>query len=256
VIPIPTENTGQETRKPRKSTVRGSKTSKTAHVLGLLTNTPPEEPAEAYPPVSSAVPAAPVIPAAPAAPAIPFIAPLSPPAAEVQIDDKMVEAQIRSALEEELKVVEQESARAAEQAPEKPFAAPEAPVEEEPEPAPQTPEPELAPEDRSDFSQMPQREDLSIKSGDSDVLCFNIMKALVEAKADKYIRLFGLCTCQRCRIDVIALSLSNLPAKYVVVHNKDIVPLLSTYEARYNAAIVSQVMSACKQVMKHPRHNL
>ncbi len=251
---MPSEDTGQEGRKMRRPNTRGSKTSKTAHVLGLLTNTASQEET----PVPESYPAAPA--------AVPFIAPLAaaplvtaPPAApvpEVQVDDKTIEAQIRSALEEEWKTVEQELIQNTEQKPpvEKPLSAPEVPLEE-PQAAPPEPEMDLA--DRSDFSQMPQRKELSIKGGDdSDVICFNIMQALVEAKADKYIRLFGLCTCDRCRIDVIALSMSNLPAKYMVVHNKDIVPLLSTYEARYNAAIVSQVMSACKQVMKHPRHNL
>jgi len=166
----------------------------------------------------------------------------------------LIEAQIRSALEEELKVVEQELKQEAEQEPlvEEPLPTPEA-LSEDPEA--EIPEPEMDLADRSDFSQMPQREDLSIQSGDPDVFCFNVMQALVEAKADKYIRLFGLCTCNRCRIDVIALSLSNLPAKYMVVSNKNILPLLSTYEARYNAAIVSQVMSACRKVMERPRHH-
>jgi len=265
VILIPTEDTGQEGRKPRKSAARGGKTSKTARVLGLLTNSAAsEEPAvpEAYPPAAPAapaVPAAPVVsaapPPAPPAASIPFAAPLAPapPVAEVQIDDKLIEAQIRNALEEELKAVEQELKQEAEQTPltGEPLPTPET-LSENPEA--ETPEPEMDLADRSDFSQMPQREDLSIRSGDPDAFCFNIMQALVEAKADKYIRLFGLCTCSRCRIDVIALSLSNLPAKYMVVSNKDIVPLLSTYEARYNAAIVSQVMSACRKVMEQPRH--
>ncbi|MEA4933405.1 MAG: late competence development ComFB family protein [Lawsonibacter sp.] len=88
------------------------------------------------------------------------------------------------------------------------------------------------------------------------VSCVNVMHALVEEKVDKYIRLFGLCTCPRCRIDVKALALSNLPAKYVVVGEQERIPMLSVYEGRYNAAVVSQVMWACKKVMYNPRHQL
>lgn len=231
--------------------------------MGLLTNSAAsEEPAA--PDIDSPVPpaAAPAAPAAPVAPVIPVASPIAvpyiaaappvAPVAEIHIDDKIIEAQIRGALEEELKAVEQEFAQETEQQPlvEETPSPGEAPSEE-----PEIPEPEMDLADRSDFSQMPQREDLSIQSGDSDAACFNVMQALVEAKADKYIRLFGLCPCNRCRIDVIALSLSNLPAKYMVVDNKNIVPLLSTYEARYNAAIVSQVMSACRKVMERPRHH-
>lgn len=86
--------------------------------------------------------------------------------------------------------------------------------------------------------------------------CVNVMHALVEEKVDKYIRLFGLCTCPRCRIDVKALALTNLPAKYVVIGEEERIPMLSVYEGRYNAAVVSQVMWACKKVMDNPRHQL
>ncbi len=85
-------------------------------------------------------------------------------------------------------------------------------------------------------------------------ICFNVMQALVEAKTDKYIKLFGLCTCSRCRTDVVALALTNLPAKYLVATSKEMVPLLSVYEGQYSAAVISQVMNACRRVMAHPRH--
>lgn len=87
-----------------------------------------------------------------------------------------------------------------------------------------------------------------------DYLCFNVMQALVEDKADKYIRMFGLCSCTRCRIDVIALALSNLPAKYVVAKPHDLIPRLSIYEQKYSAAVVTQVMSACRKVLERPHH--
>ena len=76
----------------------------------------------------------------------------------------------------------------------------------------------------------------------------------MEEKTDKYIKMFGMCTCSRCRIDVIALALSNLPAKYVVVSDKEINPRLSMYEQKYSAAVITQVMSACKKVLEKPHH--
>ena len=48
--------------------------------------------------------------------------------------------------------------------------------------------------------------------------------------------------------------LTRLPAKYVVATRADLVPLLSVYEGRYNAAVVSQVMRACNRVADQPRH--
>ena len=87
-----------------------------------------------------------------------------------------------------------------------------------------------------------------------DFICFNVTQALVEDKVEKYMKMFGLCTCNRCKIDVIALSLSNLPAKYVVARPHELIPRLSMYEQRYNAAVVTQVMSACRKVLARPHH--
>ena len=87
-----------------------------------------------------------------------------------------------------------------------------------------------------------------------DYLCFNVTQALVEDKTEKYMKMFGMCTCNRCRIDVVALALSNLPAKYVVARPKDMIPRLSIYESKYSAAVITQVMKACKKVIDLPHH--
>ena len=87
-----------------------------------------------------------------------------------------------------------------------------------------------------------------------EYICFNVMQALVEDRADKYIKMFGLCDCSRCRIDVVALALSNLPAKYVVAQPNELIPRLSIYEQRFSAAVVTQVMSACRKVLDRPHH--
>lgn len=87
-----------------------------------------------------------------------------------------------------------------------------------------------------------------------EFIIFNVMQALVEDKADKYIRMFGLCNCARCRIDVVALALSNLPPKYVVAKPHELIPRLSIYEQKFSAAVVTQVMSACRKVLERPHH--
>lgn len=87
-----------------------------------------------------------------------------------------------------------------------------------------------------------------------EYICYNVMQALVEDKADKYIKMFGLCDCSRCRIDVIALALSNLPPKYVVAKPHELIPRLSMYEQKYSVVVVTQVMGACRKVLDRPHH--
>ena len=145
-------------------------------------------------------------------------------------DDRRTQARIRGALEQELT----DAAPRAPAAPEPVFAAPA---------QPQSPLQGHIEELRTAGDKEPD-----------EYICFNVTQALVENKADKYIKMFGLCTCNRCRIDVIALALSNLPAKYVVAKPHELIPRLSMYEQKYNAAVVTQVMSACRKVLERPHH--
>ena len=92
------------------------------------------------------------------------------------------------------------------------------------------------------------------RENDEEYTVLNVTQALVEEKAEKYIKMLGLCGCNRCHIDVIALALSDLPAKYVVVKGKDINPRLSYYESKYSSAVITAVMSACKKVNEKPHH--
>ena len=167
---------------------------------------------------------------------------------------------IRDALEEDLLAELSEEAPAAAEPPEAvqpPAPEPEpqpAPAEEpvpEPEPEPQ-PEPEPVPEEEPE----PQPEDSTHKPNPmEDITYINVIQALVEDKVDKYIKQFKMCTCRRCRTDVVALALTTLPAKYIVVPEHESVPMLSIYESRYGAAVTAQLIAACQKVSANPRHS-
>lgn len=224
-------------------------TSKTARVLGLLTS-PTEEPQPETP--ASSEPAAP------------------PQPQPKPTDDAVVEAEVRDALAQELEQALAASPAEPSQAEPQPQPKPEPQPAPEPEPKPQPkpkPEPKPAPQPAAQAEPKPAPKAKPAAAAqpiptpknpqsnlEPEIYCFNITQALVEDKVDKYIDLFGLCKCPRCRIDVIALALSNLPPKYVVAKENEMVPLLSVYEGKYSASIISQVMNACKMVMEHPRH--
>ena len=82
----------------------------------------------------------------------------------------------------------------------------------------------------------------------------NVMEELVEEKADRYIKMFGLCTCSRCVEDVKALTLTNLVPKYVVMKRKEVSAMRSVYAGRYSSTVFAQLTRSCKEVMDHPRH--
>lgn len=266
---------------------RGGKSSKTAHVLNLLTETDhtQEEGAAGRTP-----PAAPPAPpqladnetvAATIRDALEedLAAELGESPAEAQPEEDFIPMQdFAPAVEPEAPV----EAMPIEEAPEpEPEAAPEpepepvpapmpepepepapAPMPEpEPEPAPAPvpePEPEPAPapmpEPEPEPVPVPAAEPEGQPQEEHHITCLNVMQELVEEKVDKYMEMFGLCTCPRCRVDVVALTLTSLPAKYVVVRENEATPMLTVYEGRYNTAVIAQIMWACKKVLDNPRH--
>ena len=115
-----------------------------------------------------------------------------------------------------------------------------------PAPAP-APAPQAAPaaEKPAPKPQAPKEEEISYT---------NIMQVLVEEKAPRYIKKFGICTCKQCEADVKALTLTNLVPKYVVLSKLDRIPMLTVYEGRFNSTILAQLTRACKLVMDRPHH--
>ena len=244
---------------------RNGKSSKTARVMNLLID--PEALAENDTAASGGAASGTSAPTA---------------GAKRAANDKSTGEQIRSALETELidsaipalrkPAPQPEAAAAAEQVqtpPEQPAASsapdipPELPAQDVPAPQPPAPQEEaLQSEPALSVPEEPVEDDnYEAIEGDEnendnvdDYICFNVTQALVEDKAEKYMKMFGMCTCNRCRIDVVALALSNLPAKYVVAKPKDMIPRLSMYEAKYSAAVITQVMKACKKVIELPHH--
>lgn len=209
--------------------------SKTAHVMNLLSKNrspaaePPAEPKAAEPaPQAEAAPQAETAPQAQA----PHAAPVAPIISSITAD-AAVSSQIKGALEAEL-----ESGGPAAQQPEP---APE-PV---PEPAPEPPAPPAA------VTPVQQEKGSAPEEGASYA---NVMQLLVEEKADEYMKMFGICCCDKCRVDVRTYALNHLPPKYVVLSQNERVPRLTVYESKFASDITAQLIQACKAVMLTPHH--
>ena len=120
-----------------------------------------------------------------------------------------------------------------------------------PDPTPKTatrPEPTIQPEEAPFLPR-------EVKLPDGAV-CVNVMELLVEERLERYVRMFGLCTCPRCLADARALALTRLPSKYVVLNGDTAIPTLSLYRSKFESMVIAQVIQACKSVMESPRHIL
>lgn len=270
-VSVKNDQNSRENKNGKSKGSKAVKSNKTAHVLSLLTDNREREPE-----APRKIPASPLtkIPSSPMGLA----------------DDETVAGQIRSALEEELQEELQEDLGSGTSHAEIPMTTQplsekpalneqtqtesalneplqnestldETTQEEAPQTAPPTPDQMDVTAEKEAFFAADCEKSLmppSVINPEplTHISYVNVMQSLVEEKVDKYIRLFNLCTCPRCKIDVIALTLSNLPPKYVVVQQNEAIPMLSVYESRYNAMVISQVMWACKKVMDNPRHSI
>lgn len=275
------------------SASKESNSSKTAHVMNLLSRTRANPAAEAaaqekaVQPAEAAVPPTPTAAAVPPTPAAAAPAPVPAPAESAPqstpptspiiaslSSDHAISSQIKDALASSLEelaeseplaetppapvveevpqpkpVVETPPAPVVEEVPQPKSVAeePAAPVIEEvpqPEPVVETPPAPVAVDSAAE------------KPDEEEVICANIMEILVERKAETYMELFGLCCCDRCKMDVQALALTELPPKYVVMAKNELPLRLSLYEGRMNTAVTAQILRACKVVLAEPRHKL
>lgn len=228
---------------------KNDKSTKTAHVLNLLAPSHEEPPAA---PVEEGQPAPPPAPSRP----------LTPPILEVaKNNDEQLAGQIQNALAEELEELEAQAAppppppAPPAPPPPPPASAPEPVAVPEPEPEPEpVPEPAPAPPPAPEPVPVPEPVPEPEPEDGEDFICVNVMEALVESKALRYINMFGLCECPRCVSDVKALTLTNLVPKYVVIPKTEVAPMLTVYETRYNTTIFAQLTQACKAVMENPHH--
>lgn len=89
---------------------------------------------------------------------------------------------------------------------------------------------------------------------EKDYMTLNVMEHLVRDQVPKYVRQFGHCDCDRCIEDTIALALTHLPSKYVVIDKHAASPMLSFYEKRYAGQLIVEITKATMIVNESPKH--
>ena len=250
------------------SSTKETSTTKTAHVMNLLRKTIPAEP---EPTTTSEAPQQ------AAAPAQPQTTPQTPPIITSIQEEAEVSNQIKNALEDALSAADvavPEPAEAEIHLTPEPEPEPEPEEVPPPEPEPEAAAPEAEPQasipEQTVSEPTPKSEpaapaavtvepfepaNTEVETSTGILTYVNVMQALVDEKAPKYMKMFGLCECPRCQADVKALALNRLDPKYVVMPKDGAIPRLTLYEGQYSSAVIAQLLYACKVVMESPRHD-
>ncbi|MEA4987080.1 MAG: late competence development ComFB family protein [Anaerovorax sp.] len=83
----------------------------------------------------------------------------------------------------------------------------------------------------------------------------NIIEEFVKNECPSLMSKMEVCSCNKCKNDVIALALNHLPPKYVVTRKGYLLSKLLAYEKQYKADVLAAVTNACIQVKSMPHHS-
>lgn len=119
------------------------------------------------------------------------------------------------------------------------------------------PEPQIQPMEEKHVPEAPiiSHQETPVEAPEEHIFHYvNVYERLVLERLEEFQTMFEVCTCPRCTADVIAVALTNLPAKYIVVDNPKIIPLLSFYREKLKTPVATQLSSACVTVKEKPLH--
>ncbi|MGL5972157.1 MAG: late competence development ComFB family protein [Oscillospiraceae bacterium] len=84
-----------------------------------------------------------------------------------------------------------------------------------------------------------------------ELLMFNLMEEIIDSRLGVAFKKFNCCQCDRCKKDVLALSLNDLPSKYIVSNYRGV----GDYENKIDIIEINRVIiKAILKVRENPRH--
>lgn len=103
-------------------------------------------------------------------------------------------------------------------------------------------------------NKMTNYEVTKIHSKSEDYICVNVVEEITAAMLTDVMDRFGLCKCEKCKADVMAISLNDLTPKYVGTSKGQLFVKLAGYEKQYATDVLSALTKACIHVKSNPRH--
>ncbi|NDO46416.1 late competence development ComFB family protein [Clostridium sp. MD294] len=108
---------------------------------------------------------------------------------------------------------------------------------------------------KDNFENVIKNDSKQITLNDEEYVYMNVMETFVKEIIVDYMKQYAHCSCNHCIIDTMALALTNLPSKYIVVKKGSLSPLLHMYRTKYSVIISTEVLKACLAVGKSPHHD-
>jgi len=83
----------------------------------------------------------------------------------------------------------------------------------------------------------------------------NYMEIIVFDNLDKVLDEYGdACKCERCRLDIAAIALNNLPPKYYVTEKGEIYSKVNELNQQFRTDVITAISKAIQRVKAKPNH--
>jgi len=82
----------------------------------------------------------------------------------------------------------------------------------------------------------------------------NMMESVVKSMLEEVMEKEGCCMCERCKLDVYAITLNKLPAKYTVSVAGRVFEGWQQNKAQGRMQVYQQMLQAIDIVKQFPRH--
>jgi len=89
---------------------------------------------------------------------------------------------------------------------------------------------------------------------DKDLNIKNYMEEVVYELFDDILKDLNVCTCDKCKMDIAAIALNQLPAKYIVTEKGELYSRISTLKQQFEVDVISAITRAAVLVKRSPRH--
>ena len=83
----------------------------------------------------------------------------------------------------------------------------------------------------------------------------NYMEVCVQDSMKVVLRQINACQCEKCSVDIMAIALNSLPAKYIVTEKGQLYSKIETLRQQFDVDIIAAVTKAAVIVSRAPRHS-
>lgn len=83
----------------------------------------------------------------------------------------------------------------------------------------------------------------------------NYMEEFVLSQLNEVLTDINMCKCEKCRMDIAALALNDLPPKYVITEKGELYSKINSLRQQFEVDVIAAITKAAVMVKRSPRHD-